>query len=175
MDEPQRRFRDFPLFRHLDDDQVDGLLANGEEVRLPAGEVFIEKGDEGDRLFFVDEGEMEVFLPDPDDGDHKLAVLEAPAVVGELELLTGEPRDASVRALTPLHAVAMGYERLFHQLQDGDPASLRVFFHITQVLARRLSAMNAKFAELERQAPAEGRRFQELRDFHQNLMTEWSV
>jgi hypothetical protein len=77
-----------------------------------------------------------------------------------------------VRARTSVHGLAVDFDGFFHRLQDGDPASLRVFFHITQVLARRLAAMNQKFAELDQQDP--GARFDEMREFQQKLMTEWT-
>jgi CRP-like cAMP-binding protein len=90
-----------------------------------------------------------------------------------MEFLTGTPGAASVRARTPARALVLAYDRLRAQLEAGDAATLQVFFHIAQVIARRLAAMNRKFAELEQRGP--GNRFHELRDFQHRLMSEWTV
>jgi CRP-like cAMP-binding protein len=171
--EPTRRFRDFPLFQGLDEGQIAAFLAKGEWFDLAAGEILIEQAEEGGKLFFVSDGELEVFGRDEKGGEHPLAVIEAPAVVGELEFLTGEPRAASVRARTPVRGFALSSQRLLERLEAGDPVSSKVFFRTARVLARRLAAMNRKFIELDQRAP--GARFDELRDFQTRLMTEWTM
>ena len=171
--EPTRRFRDFPLFQGLDEAQIAAFLAKGEWLELAAGELLIEQSAKGGSLFFVSDGDLEVFGRDEKGGEHPLAVIEAPAVVGELEFLTGEPRAASVRARTPLRGFALSSERMLERLEAGDPAASKVFFRTARVLARRLAAMNRKFIELDQRAP--GARFDELRDFQTRLMSEWTM
>lgn len=176
MDEREElleRFRDFPLFRHLDEGEIAEFVERCEPLELPGGEVFIEEGTVGEKLYFFDAGELEVYVRDDTGKEHRLAAISAPAVVGEMEFLTREKRAASVRARTPARGLSLPFDRFFFHLQDGDPSTLRVFFYISQVLAKRLAAMNEKFTELEQQAP--GNRFHELRDFQQQLMTEWSM
>jgi CRP-like cAMP-binding protein len=165
-------FRDFPLFRHLDREQVERFVAGCREVHLEADAVFIDQGEGGDQIYFVARGDMQVFVRDEDGHEHELALLTAPAVVGEMEFLTRDSRAACVRARTPVHGLAVDFDDFFHRLQAGDPASLRVFFHISQILARRLAAMNQKFAELDQRDP--GARFDEMREFQQKLMTDWT-
>lgn len=166
------RYRDFPLFRHLDDEQISGFIDACETIELAPGEMFIEQGISGDRLYFLLEGTLRVFVEGGKD-EYELAVLTAPAVVGEMEFLTGEPRAASVRSLEPGRALTLGFETLMERLEQGEPATLRVFFHTTQVLARRLAAMDRKFAELEHESRTG--RFDELREFQRKLMNEWDV
>lgn len=173
MDDHLQRYRDFPLFRKLDDEEIAGFVAACEEFEMAEGETFIRQGDQGKKIFFIVVGEMEVFYLDDEGDEHQLALLAAPAVVGEMEFLTRESRTANVRTTTAVSGLSLGFELLFDQLQAGDPATVRVFFHITQVLARRLEAMDRKFAELNQQAP--GARFDEMRAFQQKLMTEWTV
>lgn len=167
------RFRDYPLFQDLDKDEVAEFLSHCRELDLAPGEEFIHEGDEDGHLFFVSEGEMEVFARDEDGGEHTLAHLSSPAVVGEVEFLTREPRAASVRAASPLRGLVVDGKRLQDDLEAGDRVTSRVFLYMARVLARRLAAMNRKFVELDQQAP--GARFDELRDFQQRLMSEWTV
>jgi CRP-like cAMP-binding protein len=173
MDDHLQRYRDFPLFRKLDDDEIAGFVDACEEFEYGAGETFIRQGEQGKRIFFIVVGEMDVLYLDDESDEHQLALITAPAVVGEMEFLTRESRTASVRARSAVSGLSLAFERMFDQLQAGDPATVRVFFHITQVLARRLEAMDRKFAELNQQSP--GARFDEMRAFQQKLMTEWTV
>lgn len=173
MTDLAERFRGFPLFRKMTDEQVAEFVADCEPFECGEGEVFIHQGHEGDRVYFVSDGKMRVLLADDDGAEHRLAGLKAPAVVGEIEFLTREPRAASVRATSPLSGVSLSFERLNQRLQEGNPTTFQVFFYISRVLARRLSRMNNKLAEVEKKAP--GTRIDELREFQKKLMTEWGV
>jgi len=169
-------YRDFPTFKTLDDAQLASFAERCEEIVLSAGELFIDQASRGDCLYFVAEGRMKVFVklaPGDETGDeHELAVLDAPAVVGEMEFLTGEPRIASVRSLATTRALKLTYDCLMERLEAGHAPTLQVFFQIAKVVARRLAAMDRKFAELEQQPP--GTRFDELREFQHKLMSEWT-
>lgn len=166
-------YHDFPLFRGLTDEQVDEFIQACNEITIPADEVFIQQGVQGMKMYFFIEGKMKVFIAEGDEDDeHELACLQAPAVVGELEFLSGQPRTASVRALTIVRGLAIPFDRFLERLEEGDTATIRVFFNTAQVIARRLEAMDRKFAELERQGP--GARFDELKSFQRKLMNEWT-
>jgi CRP-like cAMP-binding protein len=164
-------YKSYPLFSRLADDELASFLADCRETSLAAGDVFIHQGHEGDTIYYVLEGELEVFL-ETETGDHlELAVLKAPAIVGELEALTGGPREANVRARRPSRLLEMSFEVLRGRFQQGDAATLKVFFYTARVLASRLAAMNRKFAEIQ---DSPGVRHHELRDFQEKLLNEWT-
>jgi predicted acylesterase/phospholipase RssA/CRP-like cAMP-binding protein len=72
------------------------IAARSTWVSIPAGEWLFRKGDEGDSLYVVNTGRLEVVIEDP--APEVVRVLTGGSVVGELALLTREPRSASVRA-----------------------------------------------------------------------------
>ena len=76
-------------------------LAQGVRVlSMGAGQVAVREGEPGDSMFVVAEGVLEVQVGDS--GDRQRAnVLGAGGVFGEMALLTGEPRTATVAALSP--------------------------------------------------------------------------
>jgi putative ABC transport system ATP-binding protein len=67
------------------------------------GEVVIRQGDEGDELFLISEGEVEV-----DREGHEVARLGPSEFFGELALISGEPRNATVVATAPLDTYVLG-------------------------------------------------------------------
>jgi CRP-like cAMP-binding protein len=70
-----------------------------EKVGYEAGETIIRQGDRADRFYVVGEGEVEV-VREGDGGEERLAVLTEGHFFGEIGLLTGMPRTATVRAHT---------------------------------------------------------------------------
>ena len=93
VDEQAALLREVPLFASLPDARLRELAALARPVSLPAGVVLFERGDPGDALYVIRHGRLEVVV----DG---AVVREAGhgEVLGELALLTGEPRNATVRA-----------------------------------------------------------------------------
>jgi predicted acylesterase/phospholipase RssA/CRP-like cAMP-binding protein len=69
------------------------LEQSGDEVNVPAGRWLFQEGDPAEAMYVVLTGRLEVVA-----GDTVLRELGAGAILGELALLTGEPRSASVRA-----------------------------------------------------------------------------
>jgi CRP-like cAMP-binding protein len=104
--------------------------------------------------------------------ERELASIEAPAVIGELEAFTGDPRSACVRARTEVKAVELSFETLRSRLISGDPAAVSVIFHTARTIARRLTAMNRKFVELQQQP---GVRHDDLREFQEKLFNDWTM
>lgn len=77
------------------------ILASMEPVSFEAGEAIIRQGEPGDYYYVITEGRAQVVLEDP--GGHseeELAQLGVGRAFGEEALVSGEPRNATVRALT---------------------------------------------------------------------------
>ena len=95
--------RDSELFESQPDEVIRAVLDQGQLLEFGPGEVVFRQGDQGDRLFVVKSGVLEV-IATPSDGTEAVPVayLGAGEVLGELALLTGSTRSATVRS--PQHA-----------------------------------------------------------------------
>ena len=118
---------DLPLFQELSAEALARLEGAASDVELDAGCVLFEQGDPSDGLYVLRTGRLEVVQ-----GDVVLTELSRGAVLGELGLLTGEVRSASVRAVRD--------SRLVHLTQDQFTglASLEVMAAMARGLAARL-------------------------------------
>jgi small-conductance mechanosensitive channel/CRP-like cAMP-binding protein len=87
------------LFKGLAGDQLDCLVENVRFVRFAPGEVFVRQGDEGSTLYQIIRGQVEVLVGTPGKPLKSVAVIGADQILGEMSLLTGEPRAASLRAV----------------------------------------------------------------------------
>jgi len=133
--------RDSELFENQSAEVTRAVLSQGQLLEFGPGEVVFRQGQEGDRLFVVKSGVLEV-VATPTDGSEPtvVAYLGTGEVIGELALLTGSPRSATVRS--PEHAVLFAVEKaVFLDLMDVLPAFSR---NLCVVLAKRLETTTLK-------------------------------
>src|SRR6516164_6080813 len=76
-----------------------GLFAKGRMQTLAADQTLFMAGDQGDGCYRVEEGLLKASVAAPNGGERILAVLGMGSVVGELSMIDGAPRSASVTAL----------------------------------------------------------------------------
>lgn len=109
----------------------DRIAAKVDVTHLPGGEELFGHGDPGDALYVVGSGRLEVI----NRAGTVIETLGKGAVVGELALLTGEPRSATVRAVRDSELLRLD-RRHFEELLRGD-AEFAV--NLTSMLGRRLA------------------------------------
>lgn len=88
------------LFALLSDEARGRVASGARERRFAPGETIVREGDRGSSMFVVEEGRLGVSAHGTVGQSQKLAVLEAGSAFGEVSLLTGDTRTATVRALT---------------------------------------------------------------------------
>ena len=93
------RLHDIPLFDGCTPEELARIDSSLTAVRLDAGQVVVHEGHYGAELLIVAEGEVRVTRHSPA-GEQELAVLGRGDFVGEIALLEGTPRTASVTAVT---------------------------------------------------------------------------
>jgi signal transduction histidine kinase len=98
--------RSVDLFSGLDDVALSHLGKNATECSLSRGATLFEEGDPGDTAYVVTSGELEI-LKASADHSVRIAVSGPGIIVGEMSLLTGEPRSASARALVDTELVSI--------------------------------------------------------------------
>jgi hypothetical protein len=85
------------LLAGADRSTLERLAAAGEDVARPAGSTVIREGDEADALWILTRGELSVSVAGDGPQPRELAPVTAPGYVGELGLLHGIPRTATVQ------------------------------------------------------------------------------
>ena len=88
------------LFHDLQPEDLGLLVEDMKRQSVPAGDMLVRQGEEGDSLFVVIEGVIRASMT-VDGKVQKLADIEPGSCFGEMSLLTGESRAASLEALTP--------------------------------------------------------------------------
>ncbi len=91
-----------PLFSHLSRGELRRLLAMTEEYEYPEGAVMTAEGDPGEAFFVVLEGQAAVIRR-----GKAVAQLWPGDFFGEISLLDGGPRTATVKAVTPVRSLLL--------------------------------------------------------------------
>jgi CRP-like cAMP-binding protein len=109
------------LFASLEAADRLALAGDLRRLMLPANTLVIAQGDEGDTLYVIAEGTLDVLVrPKPSDDPMRVASLGPGDFFGEMSLLTGEPRRADVRTATPVLIYELARETVA-QLIDRRP------------------------------------------------------
>ncbi|HEY2798215.1 MAG TPA: mechanosensitive ion channel family protein [Thermoanaerobaculia bacterium] len=88
------------LFAPLSMDERERLGQGARSHRYAEGEIIVREGDETSSMFLIVAGRCAVSAHGDGLSSQRVAVLEEGSAFGEISLLTGEPRIATVRALT---------------------------------------------------------------------------
>ncbi len=124
-----------PLFQGVGDDALRTLAAGATCVAAPAGEWLFRAGDPAEVLYVVRSGRLRISI-EHDDGPRVVREVGPGVALGELALLTGSSRSASVQAVRDSELVAVPASA-FDLLLGEDPAFARA---VARELARQLQA-----------------------------------
>src|SRR5437867_2552134 len=117
-----------PLFGCLSDDQLNQLVKQARLNVFGRGEPVIEEGSPGDSMFVLLRGEADV-LVSKNGSTIQVATLNAGDCFGEMSLLTGEPRSATVRADRDCYVMEIGKPTMAEVLRSA-PSCLEQLSHL---------------------------------------------
>jgi CRP-like cAMP-binding protein len=106
------------LFARLPGDQRQRIANGARERSYAPGETIVREGDRSSSMFLIERGSVGVSIHGALGKSRELTVLDAGAAFGEISLLTGEPRTATVRAATETSLVEIEKESLAPILRE---------------------------------------------------------
>jgi uncharacterized membrane protein len=113
-----------PFFELLNDEERATLASHVEAVAYPKGHLLFSFGDPGDSLYVIRSGEIEVFVRDNAGTRIVLETGRAGDFFGEMSLLDGGPRTASVVAIQDLEALRVDRGDLVQLLERHPKAAV---------------------------------------------------
>jgi CRP/FNR family transcriptional regulator, cyclic AMP receptor protein len=111
--------RDVPLFATMGASQQTAIAAVAEVIVVARGQTVVREDDDTNRGFFVLlEGEAKVAISGPDGREAVLALLTEGDFFGEMSLLDGDPRSATVRVTTDARLLHIRREAFVNLLRE---------------------------------------------------------
>jgi CRP/FNR family cyclic AMP-dependent transcriptional regulator len=127
-----------PLFSLCSKRQLAAVTAYTVADELAAGTVLTRQGAAGGIAYILASGQAEVLR-----GNRRLAVLGPGDVVGELSLIDGKPRSATVRALTDLEVLEIDARDLRRLLRQAPAVTLKLLEALSERLRQADSLITA--------------------------------
>lgn len=140
LEEKVAILRKSALFGQLTDGQIEQLARLSRCIRFAEGEKIILENDHGETLYQIVSGQVAVIKTLAESELREVARLEAPEIFGEMSVFNGQPRIATVEALS--QCVMLEVERAdLRPLIEGDPA-------LVDQLAKIINKRMAELLEL---------------------------
>ena len=141
------------LFADLTIEEVFDIIDAIHALTCREGETVFEQDDPGDAAYIVESGELGVFK-DGEGCTVRVATLGAGAVFGELALLDGARRSATVRALTDCHLLRLDRVEFDQLRYCMRPAAYKMMRTMASEVGSRLRATTDHVADLLAQQAA---------------------
>lgn len=123
------------LFEDIPEEHLKQVRDSGAMLELDEGDVLFERGEEGEELYLILEGMVQVTIPDElSEKDITLALLGPGEILGEMAVLTGKDRSADAEAVRPSRLFSLPGQ-VFHELTDDRP---ELAVNLSKILGKRL-------------------------------------
>jgi len=108
-----------PIFRALPPANLQKIIMNLQETQIKKGELIIKQGEPGDYYYLIKQGHCLVSRkPSANAKEIKLAQLSSQDTFGEDSLLSGDPRNVSVTALTDVSLIRLNKENFISLIKE---------------------------------------------------------
>ncbi len=131
------------IFQDLSPETRSALAAHCRLVNLSPGAVLFEQGDTSRTLYLIEKGTVDIVREYEDGEKIVLAALGPNEVIGELSMLSNEPRTATVIAVNDVVLIALDRDVFYQYIGQYPSMAVEVLVQ----LSRRLQAMNLKVRE----------------------------
>jgi CRP-like cAMP-binding protein len=131
-----------PLFEELSDDELERIAGVAIPRSFPRGVRVFHEGDTSDACYIVRSGDLRVTREHSDGRAIALATLASGDIFGELAMLDGEARSASVETLSDAELLALPASDMRRLLSDYSEIAVKLIIALT----RRLRETNERVA-----------------------------
>ena len=136
-----------PMFENLDPSEIMQVIHIVEVQMYQAGEAVFGEGDSGDSWYVLYKGTADV-LKNSDSGEKLISTLGPGACFGEIAILDGLPRSATVRAAEDsvvFHVPRAAFDGL---LEKDDLVAYKLIYHMATLLAQRQRTTTERLSTL---------------------------
>lgn len=135
---------DVAIFAGIAPESLDHLVPQTWLRSFPEGQVLTSEGDPGESLLVLESGQVRISRYTPSGHEVVLAVVDAPASFGELALIDGAPRSATITAQTPVIVRIVPRQAFVSLIERDSQAAMAVLHSVTGMVR----ATNERLADV---------------------------
>ncbi len=136
------------LFSGLAGEEVREMVRACQRRHIQPGEVLFHQDDEANALFIVVQGELEVAAHSPLGEKVVLAILGPGNVVGEMSLIEGGPRSATVEAVSECEIFQLNHETFDTMRKAQRPVAYKIILGLAATVCERRRQTDARVQEV---------------------------
>jgi CRP-like cAMP-binding protein len=131
-----------PFFRHLSSGQIQQLLHAGQMHTKDAGEMLCHRGDKSTEIYLLLSGKLSV-----KDGDTELAKVLPVDIVGEMGVVTNQPRSAAIEVWKSATLLSISKIRFDAILKKDVDMAAKIYRNMLESLSRKLRDTNEQLTK----------------------------
>ncbi len=135
------QLRRAPLLSDLDERELSQIVGCFTLVSILEGETLYSEGEPAKSACFLIEGELEAFTALPGGGETRVGSISPGAMIGEMALMAGGSRTATVRAKSDAAALMVSCTFFQASLDQLSVPAYKILRRVTQGLSERLSGL----------------------------------
>lgn len=138
---------EYPIYRDFEPEDIDTLSKICEGLEFKKNEIIFKEGTPGDALFIIKRGVVKIYK-ETKTRKKLITILSAGEFFGEMALIDGSPRSATVIAGEDTEVVKLSTEN-FNKLKNDYPrTALKVFGALLKFMSYRIRRTTKKAASL---------------------------
>lgn len=137
------------LFSRFAAEEIDQLLGYLVSFEVHADKTLMREGDKGNYLAVVVEGELQALKTSSDDRQVIIGTLKRGWIIGEMAIVDGEPRSATIRATRDSTVVVLSRENLERMKVAHPTMTIILLEEIARELSLKLRRMSEFAADIQ--------------------------
>lgn len=133
-----------PIFKNLGEEELKSIAERAIRKKFPKESIIVQESDEGDSLMIILSGQVKVVLISEDGKEIILSILKEGDFVGEMSLLDGEPRSATVIAMSDSTLLIIQRNAFLKQVEENPSIAKAVL----EEMSRRIRKADERIGSL---------------------------
>jgi CRP-like cAMP-binding protein len=135
------------IFADLDTAELNTISEHTHVSRLEPGDIVFKEGDPGDKMYFIVDGTLDVLKTINDQVGKKIAVQAQGGSIGEMAVIGGFSRTATVKACTDATLLTLSRQSLNQICTDTPKIGVKVLMAIARLLSNHLRETSRELLE----------------------------
>lgn len=136
--------KNVPLFTGLSDDVLESIAVQGVVRNIPGNNILLQEGEQPDALYIVVTGKVKIYVGDEDGKELVLSILGPGDFFGEMALIDGAPRSATVMSVGESTVAKIGKQDFLKCLRETPDLA----FNLLISFAHRMRCVNEHIKDL---------------------------
>lgn len=124
------------LFSDLDENALELLVSHSRVVNFKKNSILMSEGETGESLYIIETGSVRIYVSDEQGAEMTIFVQGPGSYIGEISLLDGSPRTASVVALEQTKVLMISKASFFECVSKNPQIAFRIIQSVTQRLRK---------------------------------------